>query len=169
MPALESLLNKVHRVRPATLSELDSAGLQLFERIIFFCKLNININVFYTVIYIQCLHLFNKKFLLIIKIAGLGSKQKNFQQLPSNLSERNLFAVWKIRQFFSRNERTDRLDPLPLFVFGPPSAPSKAKVFFEWSPALLFSFLLIQSLGKNSSAKSKEGIVSYLSHSAGFL
>ena len=45
----------------------------------------------------KCLHLFNKKTFLY---AGLSSQQKNFKQLLHKLSERNLFAVWKIRQFF---------------------------------------------------------------------
>ena len=31
--------------------------------------------------------------------------------LPSNLLERTLFAVWKIRQFFSQSEHRDRLNP----------------------------------------------------------
>ena len=44
------------------------------------------------------LHQFHKKAPLH---ARLGSKQQNFKQLPSNLSERTLFAVCKIRQFFS--------------------------------------------------------------------
>ena len=34
-----------------------------------------------------------------------------FQQLANNLSEWTLFAVWKIRQFFSQNEHRDRFDP----------------------------------------------------------
>ena len=45
----------------------------------------------------KCLRFFNKKTPLY---AGLSSKQQNFWQMPSNVSERTLFTVWKIRQFF---------------------------------------------------------------------
>ena len=38
----------------------------------------------------KCIHPFSKETPLH---AGLGSKQRNFQQLPTNLSERNVFAV----------------------------------------------------------------------------
>ena len=58
-----------------------------------------------------CLSLFVKKTPVYV---GLASKQQNIYQTPSILSEGTL---WKIRQFFSQSKRTDRLDPLPLFVF----------------------------------------------------
>ena len=45
--------------------------------------------------------------------SGLGSKQQNIYQLSSNLSGKTLFAVSKVRQFFSQSELTDELDPLP--------------------------------------------------------
>ena len=37
--------------------------------------------------------------------------------MPSSLSKKTLFAVWKIRQFFSQSKRTDRHDPPPLVHF----------------------------------------------------
>ena len=55
----------------------------------------------------KCLRLCNKNTSLY---TALGSKQQNFQQLPSDLSERTMFVVRKIRQFLSQSKRTDILD-----------------------------------------------------------
>ena len=74
----------------------------------FFCKLNLE--YFYTVIYTM-----TKIFTSSWKNAGLGPKHKYLCQLPSNLSERNLFAVWEIDNFFSQSERTS--GGLTWFVF----------------------------------------------------
>ena len=81
------------------------------KRIFFFVNSTEKTNIFYTVVctiaiklftknykkFIKkrfmkknCLRLFNKKAPLF---AGQGSKQQNFQQLSSNVSERTLFAV----------------------------------------------------------------------------
>ena len=75
------------------------------------------VNDFYTVIYAMTIKIFtnSQKNIKLKKMptplyAGLGWRQQNFKQLPSNLSERTLFAVWKCSQFFSQWERADRPD-----------------------------------------------------------
>ena len=81
---------------------------------LFFCKLNVkDDNVFYTDIYTitTCIKkvLKNAYVFLIKRLAT-----------TKHLLEGTLFAVWKIRQFFSQSEHRDRLNPsppLPLFVF----------------------------------------------------
>ena len=77
---------------------------------LFFCKLNVkDDNVFYTDIYTitTCIKkvLKNAYVFLIKRLAT-----------TKHLLEGTLFAVWKIRQFFSQSEHRDRLDPLPLFI-----------------------------------------------------
>ena len=93
-----------------------------------FCKLNLE--YFYTVISTM-----TKIFTSSWKNAGLGPKQKYLCQLPSNLSERNLFAVWEADNFFSQSERTS--GGLTWFVFvcflrtPPPRHPGKGT---SWMP-----------------------------------
>ena len=60
----------------------------------------------------KCLRLFNKRTPLC---AGLGPKQKHLAT-AKQLIRKNSACCLRIRQFFSQSKRTDRLDPLPLFV-----------------------------------------------------
>ena len=74
---------------------------------LFFCKLNVkDDNVFYTDIYTitTCIKkvLKNAYVFLIKRLAT-----------TKHLLEGTLFAVWKIRQFFSQSEHRDRLDLSP--------------------------------------------------------
>ena len=59
--------------------------------------------------------------------AGLGSKQQNFQQLPSNLSEGTMFVVCNCE---NRLDPPDRLDDLVCFL-RTSLVPSTTEVLFE--------------------------------------
>ena len=56
---------------------------------------------FYTIIYTMNKNIYTSLIKKPPLYARLGSKWQNFKQLHSNLLERTLFAVCKIRQFFS--------------------------------------------------------------------
>ena len=82
---------------------------------LFFCKLNIKDgNDFYTDIYYIYDNNTKNTYMIIYKKEFKNKSMpfgQNFQQLPSNLLEGTLLAVWKIRQFLLQHEHRDRLNP----------------------------------------------------------
>ena len=98
------------------------SGSEKRENNYFLKKLSIkDSNVFYTDIhdiYISYIYLHLQKILQKIHLLKSHKKslnqcirpfnKENSYQLPSNLSERTLFAVWKIMQFLSESEHRDR-------------------------------------------------------------